>query len=210
MRQNGAPFSKIIQFDNQEYYFKQNNQLFTLEIYVTGIEEREFTKANCMSLAKLCGKPHRISEDINFQFGYDGAWLVDFEKNYCDDEISEKEQYFIEMINCLKECYYDEVLLNKVTDLFEKKMKELKNDLKSLPKGPTQGDLGLDNVRFNEQHESIAVFDYNIAGDEVYVGEFVNQIAWYQEFIKEDVDLKSLMLASYESERILTYEYKSR
>ncbi|MDO5793397.1 MAG: hypothetical protein Q4Q00_04270 [Turicibacter sp.] len=66
MRQNGAPFSKIIQFDNQDYYFKQNNQLFTLEIYVTGIEEREFTKANCMSLAKLCGKLHRISEDINF------------------------------------------------------------------------------------------------------------------------------------------------
>ncbi len=119
MRGNGAPFSKIIQFDNQDYYLKTNNQLFTLETYVNGIEECEFTKDNCTSLAKLCGKLHRISEGIHFQFGYDGAWSVDFEQNYCDEQICEKEEYFKEMLDCLKDCYYDEVLLNKVTNLFE-------------------------------------------------------------------------------------------
>ena len=201
MIQNGVPFSKIFQFKDRNYFLKKNGRLFTLETYVEGIEKDDFTKDVCVSLAKFLGKLHRISEQLNLEFGYDGAWSVEYEQNVFNNPICEKEELFMKTIACLNQLNYDKGILNDAKIFFNQKMKELRHDLHSLPKGAVQGDLSLDNTRFNKSQEVIGVFDYNIAGDEVYIWDFINQIAWYQEFIKEDIELKPLMIAAYQEER---------
>lgn len=203
MIQNGVPFSKIFQFEDKNYFLKKNGSLFTLETYVEGIQKDAFTKELCASLAKFLGKLHRISEKLNLEFGYDGAWSVEYEQNVFNESICEKEEFFIKTIDCLNHLNYDKAVLNDAKNLFNQKMKELKNELHSLSKGAVQGDLSLDNTRFNESQDIIGAFDYNISGDEVYIWEFVNQIAWYQEFIKEDIDLKPLMISAYKEERLI-------
>ena len=201
MIQNGVPFSKIFQFEDQNYFFKKNDRLFTLETYAEGIEKDAFTKDVCVSLAKFLGKLHQISEQLNLKFGYDGPWSIQYEQNVFNNAICEKEEFFIKTIDCLNHLNYNKTVLNDAKNLFNRKMKELKNDLHSLSKGAVQGDLSLDNTRFNESQDIIGAFDYNISGDEVYIWEFVNQIAWYQEFIKEDINLKPLMISAYKKER---------
>lgn len=201
MRQNGVPFSKIFQFEDRNYFLKKNGRLFTLETYVEGIEKDTFTKDVCVSLAKFLGKLHRISEKLNLKFGYDGPWSVEYEQNVFNSSICEKEELFTQTIDCLSDLNYDKDVLNEAMNLFKRKMMELKNDLHSLPKGAVQGDLSLDNTRFNESQGIIGAFDYNIAADEVYIWDFVNQIAWYQEFIQEDIDLKPVMISAYKEER---------
>ena len=203
MIQNGVPFSRIFQFEDQNYFLKKDDRLFTLETYTEGIEKGAFTKNVCVSLAKFLGKLHCISERLNLEFGYDGPWSVQYEQNVFNSSICEKEEFFTQTIDCLSDLNYDKDVLNDATNLFKQKMMELRNDLHSLPKGAVQGDLSLDNTRFNEIQEILGAFDYNIAADEVYIWEFVNQIAWYQEFIQEDIDLKPLMIEAYKEERLI-------
>lgn len=208
MIQNGVPFSKIFQFEDRNYFLKQHGRLFTLETHIEGIEKDSFTEDVCVSLAKFLGKLHRISEKLNLKFDYDGPWSIEYEQNVFNSSICEKEEFFTQTIDCLSNLNYDKDVLNEATNLFKQKMMELKNDLHSLPKGAVQGDLSLDNTRFNKNQEIIGVFDYNISGDEIYIWEFINQIAWYQEFIKEDINLKPLMIAAYQEERSIINKEK--
>lgn len=209
MRQQMGGFVKVVQFPDGNYFFKHGEKIYTLESFCEGIEEKEYTRENCVDLASFLGKIHAVSDRFQLKFGYDGPWSVDFEHNCADDLQSEKEEYFNYFIDSLKELNYDTELITQVTTFFNQKITQLKEELRLLPKGAVQGDLSLENVRFNEQHEVVGIFDYNICGDEVYIWDFINQIAWYLQNTSHQINLTPIMLEAYVQQRPISEQEKA-
>ncbi|CAM3064325.1 hypothetical protein FITA111629_01425 [Filibacter tadaridae] len=113
-------------------------------------------------LGQLLGKIHRISENGNCLIG--NSTIFDF-LGY--NEVSGYNA-FLELGEVEK---IDPVMHQEIKDLYLEKLEKVKSSWSKLPRFATQGDVSINNLSYIGG--TIGIFDYNIAGDEVLVGDMV-------------------------------------
>lgn len=103
-----------------------------------------------------------------------------------DDGIDEKQDNLNELMNVLKEHNYEKEaeLLSKTNTKVRNELKEI---YKSLPRCVYQGDLNFTNVLVDEKGDFKGLIDFNMAGTEFNINNFLNETAYHmdeQDFIE--------------------------
>ncbi len=127
-----------------------------------------------------------------FAAKYSGVELMDVPSMWTiidlhplDEKVDEKQSNLNKLIKTLKENGYTEE-----AELLEKKNAKLRAELqkryKKLPRCVYQGDLNFSNVLIDENDCFKGLIDFNLAGTEVNINNFLNETAYYldeQDFI---------------------------
>ena len=189
---------------------ESKGMVFTLERKSDGREIEQLQLLHIKKIGRLLGRQHAISSSLDCRFGFGTSWgmfggnktdaLGDYDENELSfrDFISEVEgiEKFTGEFNLIKKRYLEKrEKLCAVWDI--------------LPKGPVQGDFCPYNMVFHEDGTISAIFDFNIAGDEVFLNECIGVgvfLSWHYEFIGNatENDRFQMFIQSYESERPFT------
>jgi len=117
-------------------------------------------------LGKTLGKMHRISEDRQMEIGFSRVY----------HEVMNKSSYRKVWGNAYPD-WVEKTWIDQMTEKHDSLMEEIQSEFAKLPKAAVQGDIfGVNNVAVTE--EGIAIYDYNLASDEVLVGDFL--MCWYR------------------------------
>lgn len=144
-----------------------NYDLNSVEVDVTiedflGDELKAIDFTLCCKIGQLLGKIHRISEDGQCLIG--SSTIFDF-LGY--NEVSGYTT-FCELGEAGK---IDTAIYLKITELYSKRIENVRRSWSKLPRFATQGDISINNLTYIG--EDLGIFDYNIAGDATLIGDMV-------------------------------------
>ncbi len=159
--------------------------LFILERQGHGEEIKRLRLSHIREIGKLLGKQHAISSTTDFRFGTGTSWGM-FGGNETDalGDYDENELSYLDFVQNVEGQETFRMELATVKELYQSRRSYLKEVWSSLPAGPVQGDLCPYNLLF-QQDKISAVFDYDIAGDEVLLNECIGVavfLAWHYDF----------------------------
>lgn len=118
-------------------------------------------------IGKVLGESHRLSEKLNLEVGFSRLY----------HEVMRKSSYR-KVWNSTCSEWVDPQWIEQMTEIHDGLMEEIQAEFTSLPKAAVQGDVyGVNNVAVTDEGE-LAIFDYNLAGDEVLVADFL--LSWYR------------------------------
>lgn len=143
------------------------NDVFTLEKAVEGIEIESLTDNHIVSVAEALGKMHKFSLETNYRMGRGTTWSL-FGGNQTENlgDYDENELCYLEFIEEFKESSF----IDEIKESYLKLRLFLQMNWLTLPKVATQGDFCYYNMVF-EKDEISGIFDFNLAGDEVAINE---------------------------------------
>lgn len=169
----GVPFIVPEQALNGERYVKNENLLFILERKGVGKEINVLRLEQLQELGKSLGKQHTVASVIGLRFGRGSGYSM-FGGNETEEfgDYDENEVMYLELVHCLEDNEQFEQELDKIKELYLTRRAILEAEWSNLPTGPVQGDLAPYNSLF-QQDKLTAIFDFDIAGDEVFVNDFI-------------------------------------
>lgn len=143
------------------------NDVFTLEKAVEGIEIESLSDKHIVSVAEALGKMHKFSLETNYRMGRGTTWSL-FGGNQTENlgDYDENELCYLEFIEEFKESS----LIDEIKKSYLKLRFFLQMNWSILPKVATQGDFCYYNMVF-EKDEISGIFDFNLAGDEVAIND---------------------------------------
>ncbi len=190
-------------------YVEHGGLLFILEKKGFGEEIKHLRLSHSREIGKLLGKQHAISSTTDFRFGTGTSWGM-FGGNETDaiGDYDENELSYLALIREIEKEGTFKIELDTVKELYLSRRSKLKEVWSSLPSGPVQGDLCPYNLLF-QQDEISAVFDYDIAGDEVLLNECIGVavfLAWHHDFEGTETPEEHYhaYIEAYEAERPLS------
>lgn len=132
-----------------------------------GSRPSELTADLEYAVGKELGKMHRISEERQLKVGCSRLY----------HEVMNKSSYQVAWRDVPHD-WVDPEWLDEMTEIHDALMEEIQAEFDKLPKAAVQADVyGVNNVAITEDG-NIAIFDYNLAADEVLVGDFL--VSWYR------------------------------
>ncbi|SHG74934.1 phosphotransferase [Ornithinibacillus halophilus] len=183
--------------------------LVTVEEYMDGTEIEIIDINVIRQIAQLLAVQHNISEESGMRFGYGTSWSM-FGGNETDafGDYDENELCFRELIGALKANNYDKQLIDQISASYLTQRGELHQIWSELPKGAVQGDFCPYNMLLDDEWKIGAIFDFNLAGDEVFINECL-AIAVYLAFshLKRDgtsLEYLQAFLVAYREKRNLS------
>ena len=118
-------------------------------------------------IGKILGKSHRLSEELKLEVGFSRLY----------HEVMCKSSYRKVWENTYPN-WVDPEWIDRMTEIHDALMEEIQAEFANLPKAAVQADVyGLNNVAIIDGDE-LAIFDYNLAADEVLVADFL--VSWYR------------------------------
>ena len=149
----------------QEVILEEMRFSLTCEAFI-GSEPEMLTEELQYELGKALGRMHLISETQQMEIGFSRVY----------HEVMNKSSYRKIWGNQYPD-WVDKEWIDRITEKHDYLMGEIQSKWTELPKAAVQGDVfGLNNVAVTET--GIAIYDYNLASDEVLVGDFL--LAWYR------------------------------
>lgn len=137
----------------------------TCEAYI-GSEPEALTADLEYEIGKVLGKMHCISQEQQMKIGFSRVY----------HEVMNKSSYRKVWGNKYPD-WVEKSWIDQMTEKHDSLMEEIQSGFAELPKAAVQGDIfGVNNVAVTE--EGIAIYDYNLASDEVLVGDFL--MCWYR------------------------------
>lgn len=137
----------------------------TCEAFI-GSEPEALTADLQYEIGKALGLMHRISETHQMEIGFSRVY----------HEVMNKSSYWKIWGNQYPD-WVDRAWIDRIAEKHDSLMEEIQSKWIKLPKAAVQGDVfGINNVAVTET--GIAIYDYNLASDEVLVGDFL--LAWYR------------------------------
>ena len=133
----------------------------TVEEYI-GEEIKEINSDIAYKIGELFGRIHNISERDNCHICNKTIFDV---MGY--NEVSGYEKF----IELTKTGRLDKKLVTAIQEKYQNHIAELEKIWHQLPRYATQGDISINNLSWVEGE--LAIFDYNIAGDEVLIGDMI-------------------------------------
>lgn len=210
MSNAGLPFILPEKAMNGDHYVEYEGLIFILERKGLGEEIEKCTLAYIKEIGKMLGKQHTISSSIDLRFGSGTSWGM-FGGNETDTlgDYDENELCYLDLIRCLEESgQFETQELLSIKELYQTRREILRVEWDTLPNGPVQGDFAPYNLLFQQDRVS-GVFDYNIAGDEVFINECIANaiyLAWHYDFEGEETpeERYNTYIAAYTFERPLS------
>ena len=157
-----------------ERHVKHENLLFILERKGVGKEVNVLRLEQLQELGQSLGKQHALASASDLRFGRGSGYSM-FGGNETEEfgDYDENEVMYLELVRCLEDKGQFEQELVKIKELYLARRANLKAEWSNLPNGPVQGDLAPYNSLF-QQDRLTAIFDFDIAGDEVFVNDFMS------------------------------------
>ncbi len=188
----------------------QRRWLTTLEQYAAGDEFTCRDLNDVHLIGMLLGQLHRVSLETEIFFGHGTSWSL-FGGNATEElgDYDENEKSFTAMIGALKRAECPAELLERIKKLYHARRAEVQNIWMELPAAAVQGDLCPYNMTRGKRGEIAGLFDLNLAGDEVLVGELCALLAYYASYPPPDSPSDKVMhelFQAYVSERPLKKE----
>ncbi|WOV87144.1 hypothetical protein QWT69_14960 [Sporosarcina oncorhynchi] len=185
MREANLPFITPVQTLDGKYYVKHGQMHFILEQKGVGEEVKCLRMLHIEEIGRMLAKQHLVSENTAMRFGTGTSWGM-FGGNATDalGDYDENELCFLDLMRTLKEHDQHVKEMIAIKELYEARRSILHTFWGKLPLGPVQGDFAPYNMLF-QQHKMTAVFDYDIAGDEVLVNECIAiaiYLAWHYDY----------------------------
>ncbi len=207
MKVSGMPFAEFEKTRDGRLFVEASGMLFTLEKKSVGEEVERLQLVHIQAIGKMLGKQHAVSQTLGMRFNSGTSWGM-FGGNESDSlgDYDENELTFNEFIEKV-EGFPNE--LQSIKDLYIEKRTKLKAVWDTLPSGPVQGDFCPYNLLFNADGTIASIFDFNIAGDEVFLNECMGvgvYLAWHCEYRNGETEWERFraFLQAYESERAFT------
>lgn len=167
LRMRGIPTSrKYLCADSYctSYYLGEEEFVVTVEDYL-GEPVREVTGRLIYEMAKLIGKIHRESQDSGLSIGTSTLFR----------EIMEDRTDFLKLFEDVDYGVLDTAVMEEIQELYIPHMEKLKKVWNQLPRAAVQGDVWIYN-NLTQTKDGLAIFDYNLSGDETLLGDLV--LAW--------------------------------
>lgn len=151
------------------YVTEQESFVFTLEQELRGQELTDMTDALLYKLGRFLGEQHNISMQLKSPFTTATSWSL-FGGNATENigDYDENELSFLEF----QGSYQSHPLFATIESRYLEYRKVLQKAWAQLPQGAVQGDFCYYNM-LQEENGSLAIFDFNLAGNEVYMNEAV-------------------------------------
>ena len=170
------PTPTYIKTKNDTYTTQFNDFIFTLEKALTKGNEVAFVNdAQIVNVAENLAKMHIYCEKHQIQLKKATSWgMFGGNKTYALEHYDENELSFLDF----KTVFLQAPLFHEINAMYQKYREQLQKLWPMLPKFATQGDFCYYNMRFKED-ELVGICDFNLAGDEVYVNEYVALAVYY-------------------------------
>lgn len=181
-----------------EYFWKDTRVRIILEEFL-GEDFSNLTKNTFSDFGRILGQIHRISEESGMKIG----------TSYVSEALCHNKARFKSILGKAKPCFPDLEELKTLADIHDGLAENLGKDWNELPKGAVHGDLGLYN-NFIDTKEGLGIIDFNLAGDEAYIGDVlssffasIHKYSWHEKLQYVDKE-KAYMdfLASYCTQRV--------
>lgn len=162
-----------------------DNELYnvTLEEYL-GNDITEVSLSLFYEMGKILGKMHKLSPEFYMKINYSTV----------SKAIQTKEASFDKILKKLNRQIKDNYLIDNIAKLHNNLILELSDAWCLLPHGAVHGDLGIFN-NMVETRNGIGIIDFNLAGDEVYLGDVlasfyssIHKYDWADKINKIDLD----------------------
>lgn len=127
-----------------------------------GEEITEITTDTAYQIGELMAQMHTISLENMCEIGHRTL----FSAAYWNDVDS-----FPEFCEITKDEKLDQAVVAQIKALHDEKLVRIRAVWETLPKAAVQGDISINNLVYDEK--GLIVFDYNNAGDEVLISDFV-------------------------------------
>ncbi|MGE7625379.1 hypothetical protein ACQKMD_20975 [Viridibacillus sp. NPDC096237] len=186
------------------YTISLNEKVFSLELALLGKPIKKLDDQLLATIGSSFGIQHRLSSTIISPLTTATSWSL-FGGNKTDEigDYDENELSFRDF----KNTYSTHRLFSKVERLYLTYRLELKQVWDKFPQGAVQGDFCYYNMLLKE-NQQLAIYDFNLAGNEVYLNECVAvgvYHSWHVDYIgtlsKDERFL--LFMNAYQEERAL-------
>ena len=164
------PTPLYIKSVEERYAVLYGNYVLTLEVKLTaGQEINALTDEHLKEIASNLGTMHRFSLYHKIRLNKATSWsLFGGNKTHAIGDYDENELSFREF----EDAFHHNVHFSRIKKLYLKARNQLLTMWSLLPKATTQGDFCYYNMRFVHER-MVALFDFNLAGDEVLLNECV-------------------------------------
>lgn len=148
----------------------------------------------------VIGKIHRIALDTDYRIGFSLLY----------NEITERDTSLDRLWRNGDHSLIPQEEYERILSIYNRRLAVVKEVWKQLPRGAVQGDIySCNNIALRE--DRLVVYDFNLAGDEVLIGDFLQ--CWFRTVFDEKIeeDLKELsrselwevLITAYQKERRL-------
>lgn len=185
-------------YKHNNYYctkLKIENRFYniTLEEYI-GKEVENISLDMFKKFGEILGKMHTFSVNNKFKIG----------KSFISSDIESGEAKFAKLLNKANPIFPNNKHIKKLTIIHDNLVKELSTFWKTLPMGAVHGDLGMYN-NIIETTNGLAVIDFNMASDEVLLGDVlctiystIHKASWQEKYKKyNQKDILETFLSGY-------------
>ncbi len=197
--------AKYVKTTSGLHVHAEDGFVFTLEKELSGHELTFMTDELLSKIGRLLGEQHTISFKIQSPFTSGTSWSM-FGGNVTENlgDYDENELSFLEF----KKYYQGYPLFAAIESLYLDYRKELQRAWAQLPQGAVQGDFCYYNM-VCEESGKLGIYDFNLAGNEVYLNEAIAVAvyhAWHAPYNGDltEVERFQLLLESYTFERPYT------
>lgn len=172
----------------------------TIEEWV-GEKPEHMTMDLFEQVGRTLGKSHRVSLEHGPEIGYSLLY----------DEVTTKDTSYERIWKTTRHDFISPTDLKQILSLYEKRINIIKKNWTKLPRAAVQGDIYSCN-NFTVRNGTLVMFDFNLAGDEVLIGDML--LCWFRTIFDENMqeDLKNIrredlwlrFIQAYQKERPFT------
>ncbi|GEM_PF-1319000 len=202
MAREGLPVMERIRSREGRYWARlsdgRQDWLTTVERFAPGTEFVCRSARDIGRIGELAGRLHAASLRSGIRFGHGTSWSL-FGSRATEElgDYDENAESFEAAANALAQGGCPEKLQSRVRTLYKSLRAETEAVWHSLPLAAVQGDLCPYNLTRDEDGRIAGLFDLNIAGDEVLVGELAALMAYYAAYRPDGISPDEAMEAFY-------------
>lgn len=204
LSEKGMNVSQYVKSKNGDYVVEIEEKVYSLERELKGETIETITDAELAEIGSLLGVQHSISQQLSTPFNRATSWSL-FGGNQTDaiGDYDENELSFLDF----KKQFKSHSTFTKIESLYNDYRQRLKLVWGNLPQGAIQGDFCYYNM-LKQYHGSLAIYDFNLAGNEVYLNECIAvgvYHAWHVPYNGRlnEAERFKLFIDSYNKERPL-------
>lgn len=183
---------------NGSYCIAYEKENLVMDVYIeewVGEKIPHFTMELYKSVGTILGKIHKISQTSGYAIGFSLLY----------NEITQRDTSFLRLWRNDNQRIIPSNQYEKMLELYNRRLSIIKSVWCDLPRAAVQGDVySCNNVAI--KNGELVVYDFNLAGDEVLIGDILQ--CWFRTVFDEKIenDLENLSREQLWEEFILAYQ----
>lgn len=197
--ENGIAVPRRLKKDGR-YCIAYEKEQLCMDVYAeewVGEKLPHYTLDICEKTGELLGRIHRIALDTKFQIGFSLLYNEITERDTSFERLWKREGYRLLM----PQNEYETMV-----GIYNRRLEIVKNVWKKLPRAAVQADIYSCNNIAAGDDGGLIVYDFNLAGDEVLIGDILQ--CWFRTIFDERIEEDLQKLSCEEMWRTFIQAYQ--